>query len=477
MVTKVLTVGDLAGTSSLGIRVLAGAGGLGREVLWAHSCEMEHPARWLGPHELLMTVGLCVPADDRGQVGLLASLDEAGLAGVVVGDHNLAPDLSPAMLAEADRRNFPLLLADPQTPFAVVARHVAAANSSAQTLQVLKLSKLYHLTAQAGNDAQALVAGLAVLLRVDITVVEALTGLILLASPAERQARGGTESRAYPLRGRHCAQLQIVEHRGEELDSFLLVHLLKVMEVTVDQMLAAVNARAEVSDRLMVALLDGTAGSQATEHLAPHLPLDGFQLLAFSSSEGASVARALAIEGLPVIVGAGRTCHLALAPVAVVPACREVLSKLVTHVGVSSIFRDYVDTNAAAAEAGRVLEAAAHSSELWAEFKGSTVAILTRSHREAIDIVTGVLGPLAEGSTRSTSLRDTLFAYLRNDRRWSETAAELSIHRQTLSYRLRRITEETGLSTTKSSDLSALWLAYQAWTFLHSNSSDVLADG
>jgi purine catabolism regulator len=56
-----------------------------------------------------------------------------------------------------------------------------------------------------------------------------------------------------------------------------------------------------------------------------------------------------------------------------------------------------------------------------------------------------------------------LFAFLRNDRKWKETADELFIHKQTLSYRLGKIEEQTGLKIGRSADLSSLWIAYQAW--------------
>lgn len=120
----ILTVDDLVSVSSFGLSSLAGGDGLTREVLWAHSCELRSPEQWLGPHELLMTVGHCVPHDDEGQKDLIAHLDRAGLAGIVIGDHETAPEVSDAMKTEADTRGFPLLLAASRIPFAVIARHV-----------------------------------------------------------------------------------------------------------------------------------------------------------------------------------------------------------------------------------------------------------------------------------------------------------------------------------------------------------------
>jgi purine catabolism regulator len=463
MGTDVLTIADLIATASLDTRLLAGEEGLPREVLWAHSCEMVDPAQWLGPHELLMTVGLCVPTAAEDQVSFVARLDDAGLAGMMIGDHDPAPPLSDEMFREADRRGFPILLAGEHTPYAVVARHVAAANTSSQTLQVLKLSKLYHLAAYADDDADTLVSDLGALLGVGIKVLDSVAGLTVFASSLPNGSDHPESTRTYPLRGHHAAQLVLTEHEGEELDSFLLVHLMKVLEVAVDRRLTKADHRAQVAARLMLTLLNGSTPEEMGPFVSPHLPSEGFQLVAFPAADGAAVARAVASHGLPVVVGAGRMHHLALVPSDAMGEFRALVRTVITHAGVSSVFTDYVDTRIAAVEAGKVLAAAQHSDRSWTEFEGSTVSVLTRSRREAEEIVRGVLGPLGNETAKADALRETLFAYLRNDRKWKETAEELGIHRQTLSYRLTRVHEETGLNLAKSSDLSAAWVAYQAW--------------
>ncbi|HRQ00758.1 MAG TPA: PucR family transcriptional regulator ligand-binding domain-containing protein, partial [Terrimesophilobacter sp.] len=259
-----LTINDIVSTASLDVEFLAGASGGSREVLWAHSCEMPNPARWLAPHELLMTVGLCVPTDAADQVTFLTSLYDAQLAGLMIGDHETAPPLSKEMLAEADKLGFPVMLAGEQTPYAVVARHVAAANTSSQTLQVLKLSKLYHVAAEAGHDPATLITDLVSLLGVGIRIEDRPTGLPVLHADATGRSGTATASRRYPLRGNYPADLMLLEYPGEELDSFLLVHLIKVLEVAVDGVLRNADRRAEISARVMLALLNGNTPAEAT---------------------------------------------------------------------------------------------------------------------------------------------------------------------------------------------------------------------
>lgn len=459
----VLRVDDLVSTASLNVRVLAGEGGLGREVLWAHSCELSDPTRWLGPHELLMTVGLCIPSEPSAQAQFVQQLDDAGLAGLMIGDHEVCPPISERMLEEAARRQFPLLLAATETPYAAVARHVAAANTSSQIMQVLKLSKLYQVTANADDDTDALVRSLGSLLHVGLRVEERRTGLPILEYEAGSATEAELTTRRYPLQGVHQSDLLISEFPDEPLDSFVLVHLRKVLEVTVDRIISAADRRAEVSARVLGGLLNGTKPHETDHLLAPHRASEGFQIAAFSSENGPLVARAVALREIPLIVGAGRTCHLALMPVAVAPQLRALGEPRNVQFGVSSVFSDHADVAVASQEAEKVLAASQQSGRLWTEFEGITISVLARSHREAEGIIGGVLGPLAEDTAAAVRLRETLFAYLRNDRQWRETADDLGIHRQSLAYRLKRIEELTGLSVTKSSDLSAFWIASQAW--------------
>lgn len=467
MADDVLRVEDIVATASLDVRVLAGGDGLRREVLWAHSCEMKDPKRFLGPHELLMTVGLCVPTDPAEQVAFVADLDEAGLAGFMIGDHDPAPPLSAEMFAEADRRGFPILLAGEQVAYAVVARHVAAANSSTQSLQVLKLSKLYHVATYANRDLRSLVIELVGVLRVGIAIEDATTGLeIVRVEHAPMAAVGEARRKRHRLHGTHTIDLVLAEYPNEEVDSFLLVHLTKMLEVATDSVLNAADRRAEVSARLLAILLNGTVPDDVSGFFRPHTPSDGFVVAAFGSEHLAAVRRAVSVEAAPVLVGAGHRHGLALIPVGATACLRAIIEQLGVHVGLSSVFVDFADTRIAAVEATDVLASAEHSDQLWNEFEGSTLSVLTRSRREAAQIVTGVLGSLADDSSRSTTLRETLFCYLKNDRRWDDTAADLGIHRQTLSYRLRRIADETGRDLSRTADLSALWIACHAWESL-----------
>jgi PucR family transcriptional regulator, purine catabolism regulatory protein len=469
MADEVLHVQDIVATTSLDVSVLAGAGGLNREVLWAHSCEMQDPARFLSPHELLMTVGLCVPTEAAEQVAFLARLDDAGLAGFMIGDHAPAPVLSREMLDEADRRDFPMLLAGEHTAYAVVARHVAAANWSTQSLQVMRLSKLYHAATYAEGNLDSLVREIVTVLRVGLSVIDDGTGVVLADVGFLTEDDTEAVHHRYPLRGAHPASVVVTEYPGEQLDAFLLVHVTKMVQLAADNVLTAAERKAGLGASAISALLNGSVPDDLPRLLHPSTTAHGFRAVAFPLDNRRSVSLAAALANTSALIGTGRTHALALVPLAELDGFRKAAELAGCRAGVSSTFSDPMDYRAAATEAVRVFLAYESSERTWSEFEGSTLSVLTRSRLEAAEIVSGVLGPLAEESEQATVLRETLFAYLRNDRSWVATAAELAVHRQTLAYRLKRITAETGRDVGRTPDLSAFWIACQAWEVLHPN--------
>ncbi|WP_323960488.1 hypothetical protein GC088_03270 [Arthrobacter sp. JZ12] len=140
---------------------------------------------------------------------------------------------------------------------------------------------------------------------------------------------------------------------GEEVGSFLLVHLTKMLEVATDAVLAAADRRCEPSDRLLTGLLNGSATEETREFLVPHLPSDGFRLVALPRGRVSAVARAVALAQSPALLSTGHEYGLALVPVEELSAFRCLVGELGVQVGVSSIFYDYVDTRTAAVKAGR----------------------------------------------------------------------------------------------------------------------------
>ena len=93
-----------------GAEVVAGADGLGRVVDRVNIMEVPDVVPWVKAHELLLTTGYPLREVPHGLAGLVAELDEAGVAALAVKLRRYLDRLPQDMLAEADRRGLPVLL-------------------------------------------------------------------------------------------------------------------------------------------------------------------------------------------------------------------------------------------------------------------------------------------------------------------------------------------------------------------------------
>jgi DNA-binding PucR family transcriptional regulator len=72
------------------------------------------------------------------------------------------------------------------------------------------------------------------------------------------------------------------------------------------------------------------------------------------------------------------------------------------------------------------------------------VALLADEPIELADFVHRTLRGLAGGGARKEWLRQTLLAFLRNNRSYADTAQELQVHRNTVQYRVNQALAEYG---------------------------------
>ncbi|CAN5148935.1 PucR family transcriptional regulator [soil metagenome] len=104
-VREVLEVSSLARA-----RLLAGAGGLDRVVQRLNVMEVPDVLPWVKPHELLLTTGYPLRDNPQALCALVGDLDDRGLAALAIKLGRYIDELPAQMLAEADRRDFPVIL-------------------------------------------------------------------------------------------------------------------------------------------------------------------------------------------------------------------------------------------------------------------------------------------------------------------------------------------------------------------------------
>lgn len=486
-----IRIRNLIDMPALGTSLIAGSGGLARAVLWAHSCEMPDPAQWLGPDELLMTVGLCVPSEAGEQAAFIGRLDDAGLAGLAIGDELMAPPISQAMLDEADRRDFPVLLISHKVPFVAIGRTVAAAGSTIQTQQMLTLNRLYRVLIDRAEGPDTFLVRLEKIFGARMCVLDIRTGAVLLPGSLEPDGEltarirqksdldgpGNPDSlrqvardgiRAWKIPARHEAVLALDEQGGQMLDSFTSLHLRDAVAVEVDRLMALKLGLMAKGTQLMASLLSGDAWPESVAQAATDLGLTGpeFLVLAVPADDSDDLALMLAVTGIAYAAAAHHGHFVCWINSQDAGAACELLLPLCERIGVSTAFPGLRDVRDASRAAGWALGSIREGERRVTHYGDVALSLLPRSAAEAREVVRKVLGPIFPESGEGTRLFDTLRCFLENDRDWSATSVALGIHRQTLAYRLRRIEAETGRSLKSTRNLSEMWIACAATDFL-----------
>ncbi|MBO4254647.1 hypothetical protein GRC12_12285 [Streptomyces griseorubiginosus] len=483
-----LTVGDLVGMPTLGQTVLAGADGLDHVVLWAHSCEMPDPWSWLGPDELLMTVGLCLPTSSKDQVALIEHLKRAQLSGMTVGDDQMAPPLTPEMFAAANRLGFPILLTDHSVPFITVGRTVALANEAGQAQQLLQISRLYRaLNSVPSNPAEA-IAAMENTFGIRMAVADRVTGALILpgaldpspetvralSRPAkEREATNlGDESgsarktKAWELAAVRSSVLLVEESGSRMLDAFALTHLKQAVTVAVNNLHTTYMLTVAQGEHLTSLVLAGQMPIDVLAEQCQELGLteDAMVVIAAATDKPndlLTVLHAAGVAHLPRRTPAQLICCVGHSAV---DAAVSAVKPLAQAVGVSEPFSALTDLGRAIDKAVWALAAAPRQPDGVAKYEQVRGSVLPRDNETAHEIIETVLGPLISADARNGRLLITLIRFLANDRSWTATAEELNIHRQSLGYRLRQIESATGRSLKDSRDIAELWVAVTAWS-------------
>ena len=173
-------------------------------------------------------------------------------------------------------------------------------------------------------------------------------------------------------------------------------------------------------------------------------------LLGRPDEDGSAVARHVLkrcqerLKSLPIHAGLGEPCE---APDELIRSCREAASAL--RVGQRIRTADNIDD--------RIHAFAALGLQ-------RLLFVLSQESAEALhDFKERALGPvIAYDEQHGTQLLETLRTYIECDGDAQEVAERLHVHKQTVRYRLRRLTELTGLDVAKFEDAAQLYLAVSA---------------
>lgn len=492
-----ITVSSLVTIPSLGTRVVAGESGVNRVISWAHVCELDEPWRWLGDGELLMTTGIGVPSAAPAQASYVERLAAAGLAGVAIGEHMLAPELSSRMLETAGRLGLPVLLTRQEVPFIALARVVAGANDREERSRLAATEQIYDRlrSLSAGGGLGELLALLGADLDLWLFVIGGSAGcdagslahvtedpgiraLAVLVAKHSDQLRSGairldgaSGAVALALPRPRPAVLLAVPRSSRRPDLGLLRHVAAVIAVHRSIRAADQERARRTGSALFARILD--------DAIDPVVALD--ELL----ERGLGMTRRLAVASHTQDSSEWSDLHHVLSDkdignlllsraavaMAMLPDSEEALAALVSalpaqaQVGVSEPYDRVADTRSAVLQARWALRQAQHGGvqvRRYAPGAGSS-GFLPASLPDNERAARRILGPLlAYDEERHSRLAPSLLAFLEENRSWQRAASRLHVHKQTLVYRMERVEALTGRQLNSTADVADLWLALQA---------------
>jgi PucR family transcriptional regulator, purine catabolism regulatory protein len=171
-----------------GHRVLAGAAGLDRAVERLNVMEVPDIARWVKPHEFLLTTAYPLRGRPETLASLVTDLDEAGLAGLGIKLGRYLDEVPADMLAAAEERGFPLVQLPDDVGFDEILNEVLTGILHRQAQQLARSERVHRAFLQLvlhGHGLPEIVRDLAELVHDPVAIVD-LDGRVLASAGLER---------------------------------------------------------------------------------------------------------------------------------------------------------------------------------------------------------------------------------------------------------------------------------------------------
>jgi purine catabolism regulator len=492
------TVADLVDEPSHRAQVVAGSAGLSRQVQWAATCEMPNPWEWLDAGDFLLVNGYGVPQSAVEQVSFIEHLDRAAMSGLGVADHAVAPELTVELHQAADELGFPLIRIDYEVAFSSISKTVARWNQDIDQRSVRLTARVYDWVRRGSSKRLSfseILTDIGREIGTELHVVSHDGAPLLSTSPLDQMTRdqlvtyladksgervpaamrfhqSNTEAIALPIPADRAALL-VVNTSPAECDIVVLQHIATMAALHLEQDAHRRAVVSRIASDLLVQLIERTidTGSAAAEmqilEIDPSQPL----LVAVSKDHNPMrIAQILQDGGVPHM-----TCRRQGYSVLLVhndDAALAALRRLGREhaVGVGAPFVGLLRLPDALAEAQWACNA--QESAGLGQYGVSGDPMQPRTISEAQRIVADVLQPLIDyDSAKGADLVVTLEAFLRNNRSWQRTAAELHIHKQTLAYRTKRIEAILDSHLDDIDATSRLWYALRCYAMVREQST------
>jgi sugar diacid utilization regulator len=401
-----VTVGDVLQMECLSqARVVAGERGLDREVYWITVGEEPDLPEWVFGGELILSTLFAVEPERRGEY--VKRLSDRGVAGLMVKPERFLGTIPQSVLETAERESFPVA----EVPIDVLWSRVLAGfyrHLLAEQTELIRVETEMRLRGGFFDELlSGHISGEEILRRAALLGCDLTNGSVMLIFDV--------------------ADFDGVA-RKKKLDDLQVQYLRTLLYETINGAVQEVHRNCICIPRSEDVLLLLGSPVEDRKAVAKHILRRCRERL----------------RDLPVHVGLGEPCE---SPDEIIRSCREADSAL----RVGQRLRTAKD-----------IEGRTHTFATLG-VQRMLFALSEGSPETFQDFEESAIGPVIDyDKEHGTHLLETLRAYMQCDRNVQEVAELLHVHKHTVRYRLRRITELTGLDVTKFEDAAQLYLAVRA---------------
>jgi PucR family transcriptional regulator, purine catabolism regulatory protein len=494
-VALAVRVSELLEMPHLRLELIAGSGGTSSTALWAQTSDLDTPWEFMSPGEMLMKNGRTLPRTATEQVAFLEKLADVKICGLLIGVDPMTPPLSAKTLKAADRLDLPLIKVPYSVSFATIAKAVAYAAETNESRRLSQTERVYNTIRRAVTGAPQLapLRQLSRDLACKLAVVDADTGdralehtdpapaALLDLALAEVRERGGAVPGVIHLSLDDTRALMVevpdeeptimiaYDFRDSAPDTLLLQHMATAVAVLLAQQGLRREQQRRIGGEFLSHLMDGRLDNESARSRLSRFGISQrsarmVAIVGGSESGQRQVHVSLSRRGIGhLLLRRSDVLYALLSPS---DECLSVLRRRLGDdalIGLSDALRSVDRIPAAGQEAVWAARAASAAPEKVSRYRDATLLSVLRDPSEARVVVDRVLGELiAYDCEHESDMVKTLDTFLRCQRSWQRTATELSIHRQTVVYRIRRIEQITGRRLVESAHIAELWLALRA---------------
>jgi len=441
-----------------------------QDIVWVAVTEQEDPQRFLNGGELVLTTGMRLKSAPE-QRRFVRQVQRAGAVGIGFGiglTHDAVP---PALIAEANRWGLPVVEVPYETPFIAIGKLVADAQSADHFTKLERLIAGHQILARAlltGGGLAELLKHLGSMLRTEIVLTQFTAQLYNSAAGNPAPSADGWTSFPIPT-GRRDACTLWVKQPFE--DSGIVGYAQNLISVELNNMVKQRQSQRALAGQVLEDVIHGTLEpSEATRRLAG-IGVNSTRRNVVLLAESAAHFKQLGTSSLPQPLEKSVSAVVGKDLVAVVPddgsgagALARSLSDHLAEAGIHAtigIGGAYTKPNGLRWSYFEARDAASHGLPVNEPERLSLTSLLLASEDVPLaDMANESLNPLRTfDATHGAELMTTLESYLNNNGSVAAVAEALTLHRNTVRYRLAQITELTGYDPAQTSDRVQLWLA------------------